>query len=235
MLSMLNKSAEARFFGDLEEFSGKRRTILARAGKVIDHVYFPTSGMISLLTVMRDGEAVETGAVGYDNGCGFNAALSGQNSNCQSVVQLAMTSLRIAKQPFCEAYDRSPAIRRMVHRGNEMLIEQLQQTAACHALHTVETRFARWLLQAHDYAWQDVLDLTQEFVSEMIGVRRASITEIALRLQTEGLITYRRGEVTIQNRRALEARSCECYRLIAESRSGKSGLKPVAVAPSGSH
>jgi CRP-like cAMP-binding protein len=113
-----------------------------------------------------------------------------------------------------------------------MLLEQTQQSAACHALHEAEPRLARWLLQCHDYAGQDTLDLTQDFVSEMIGVRRTTVSLLATTLQAEGLIKYRRGHVTILNREGLERRCCECYALVVKNRTFHHPvLRPLAVPP----
>jgi len=228
---MLKESEEPMLFEHLHHFNGERNTVLQRAGLPTEHVYFPLSGMISFLTVMRDGEAIETSAVGYDNGAGFNTALSGRNSNCQLIVQIAMRSLRIEKHLFCRAYNESGALRHMVHVSNELLIEQVQQTAACHALHNAEQRLARWLLQSHDYAGEEVLDLTQDFVSEMLGVRRTTVSLIATTLQEEGLIHYRRGHVKVLDRQGLENRTCECYAVVAQHRNGLV-VKPIAVPPS---
>jgi CRP-like cAMP-binding protein len=232
LLATLIKTDEGSLFGHLVEFNADKHTRLHRAGEEIEHVYFPLAGMISLLTVMSDGVAVETAAIGYDSATGFNGALSGRNSNCEAVVQIAMKSLRIATRPFLNAYEGSPGVRHMIHVANEMLVEQIQQVAACHALHNAEGRLARWLLQTHDYAGNDVLDLTQDFVSEMIGVRRTTVTELAQTLQREGLIKYSRGRVTIVNRKGLEQRCCECYQAVAETRAANPPLKPASVAPS---
>jgi CRP-like cAMP-binding protein len=120
----------------------------------------------------------------------------------------------------------------MIHLANEKLVEQIQQLAACHALHQAEGRLARWLLQSHDYAGANVLDLTQDFVSEMIGVRRTTVTELAQALQKEGLIKSSRGRVTILDRSGLERRCCECYRAVAEARAFNPPLKPPSGAPS---
>jgi Crp-like helix-turn-helix protein len=187
--------------------------------------------MISILTVMVDGESIETASIGYDNAVGCNTALSGRNANSQLIVQLAMKSQRIRNNHFRTAYDQSPAVRHMVHIGNEMLIEQTQQTAACHALHQAEQRLARWLLQSHDYAAQAVLDLTQDSVSEMIGVRRTTVSMLAGTLQDEGLIKYSRGRVTVIDREGLERRCCECYSTVMSNRIDHPALRPLAVPP----
>ena len=218
LLATLTKADERLLFGNLVEFSADKHTCLQRAGEPVEHVYFPLAGMISLLTVMSDGFAVETAAVGYDGAAGFNGALSGRDANCEAIVQISMKSLRIARRPFLNAYEDSPGVRRMIYLANEMLVEQIQQIAACHALHNAEGRLARWLLQSHDYAGNDILDLTQDFLSEMIGVRRTTVTELAQILQQEGLIRYSRGHVTIVDRKGLEDRCCECYKAVAEAR-----------------
>jgi CRP-like cAMP-binding protein len=228
---MLQRADEPALFNHLVEFAGTRHTVLQRAGEPTGHVYFPISGMISFLTVMRNGEAVETAAVGYDNAAGYNTALSGRNSNCQLVVQIAGRSLRIEKEAFRRSYNGSGAVRHMIHVGNELLIEQVQQTAACHALHGAEQRLARWLLQSHDYAGGDTLDLTQDFVAEMIGVRRTTVSLMANTLQQEGLISYRRGHVTILDRNGLEQRCCECYTIVSQHRNAHPQLRPLAGPP----
>jgi len=227
---MVSESEEPMLFKHLHRFDAKRNSILQRAGLPTEHVYFPLSGMISFLTVMQDGQAIETSAVGYDNAAGCNTALSGRNSNCQLIVQIAMRSLRIEKQAFCRAYHESRAVQHIVQVSNELLIEQAQQTAACHALHTAEQRLARWLLQCHDYAGDTALDLTQDFVSEMLGVQRTTVSLVAHKLQAEHLIQYRRGHVKVLDRQALEKRSCECYAAVMHSRPDRA-VKPVAVPP----
>jgi CRP-like cAMP-binding protein len=232
LLATLIRADEHSLFGNLVEFNADKHTRLHRAGEQIEHVYFPLAGMISLLTVMNDGVAVETAAIGYDGAAGFNGALSGRNSNCEAIVQISMKSLRIARRPFLNAYESSPGVRRMIHGANEMLVEQIQQVAACHALHNAEGRLASWLLQTHDYAGNDVLDLTQDFVSEMIGVRRTTVSALAQTLQMEGLIKYSRGRVTIHDRAGLERRCCECYQAVVEARTFHPPLKPLSVAPS---
>jgi CRP-like cAMP-binding protein len=129
------------------------------------------------------------------------------------------------------AYEQSPRVRQMVQVSSELLIEQIQQTAACHALHSAEQRLGRWLLQCYDYAGNEFLDLTQDFVSEMLGVRRTTVSQVAATLQAEGLIRYRRGHVTVLYREKLLARSCECYEAVMEHRNGHAALKPLAVPP----
>jgi CRP-like cAMP-binding protein len=231
LLSMLSRVEDSFLFDNLQEFSADRHTVLQRAGEITEHVYFPLSGMVSFLTVMNDGTAVETASVGYDNAAGCNTALSGRNANCQLIVQLDMKALRIRSQLFRAAYEKGAGIRHIVQVSSELLIEQVQQTAACHALHAAEQRLGRWLLQCYDYAGNEFLDLTQDFVSEMLGVRRTTVSQVAATLQSEGLIRYRRGHVTVLDRERLLARSCECYDTVMKHRNGHPALKPIAVPP----
>jgi CRP-like cAMP-binding protein len=232
LLTLLDRARDALLFDNLKEFSAERNTIIQRAGEPCEFVIFPFAGMISSLVVMKDGEAIETASIGYDNAAGYNTVLSGRNTNNQLIVQLPLQSVRIAGAHFRNAYERSPTVRHMVHMGNQMLLEQTQQSAACHALHEAEPRLARWLLQCHDYAGQDTLDLTQDFVSEMIGVRRTTVSLLATTLQAEGLIKYRRGHVTIVNREGLERRCCECYGVVFKNRTFHHPvIRPLAVPP----
>jgi CRP-like cAMP-binding protein len=233
LLSTLSRVDEPELFGALSEIYMERHTLLQATTAPIEHVYFPVAGMISLQSVMDGGQSVESAAIGYDSATGFNGALSGRNANCQAVVQLDLTALRIAKVPFLNAYNSSYRVRQMIHAANELLVEQVQQTAACHALHRTESRLARWLLQTHDYAGIDVFGLTQEFIAEMMGVQRTTVTEVAQMFQKERLIKYTRGHVTILDREGLEERSCECYRIIAPSAVPEPPrLKRVARPPS---
>src|SRR4051812_48467456 len=179
LLSKLTRADEGELFDNLKEYSAGRSEILQRAGEVIDYVYFPTCGMVSLLAVMRDGQSVEAAAVGYDNAVGYNNALSGRNSNCQVIVQLPLQSLRITRSAFALAYENSVGVQRMIHYGNELFIQQLQQNTAGHALHAAEGRLARCLLQAHDKSAPAIPALTKEFVAEMLGVLRPTVSILA--------------------------------------------------------
>jgi CRP-like cAMP-binding protein len=227
LLSLLDKHKESQILSHLTPYSAPQGTVLHQAGEISDHIYFPTSGMISLLTVMKSGESIETGAIGFDGCVGHNSALSGRNANCESIVQLEITSHRIAKTHFVAAYNTNPGVRAMVHQANELVIEMAQQTAACHALHTAEARFARWLLIGGDHADGNELHITQEFAAEMMGVRRTTVSAVATSLQDKGIIEYRRGRISIRDRKGLERQACECYQAIKNS----GELKPVGSPP----
>lgn len=190
--------------------------ILCDIGDEVEHVYFPHDGMISLLAVMRDGKAIETATVGREGVVGGMAGLGLHRSLVRAMVQLPMTASRIAASQFRKAAIGSEALRNLSINYNEVLLTQARITAACNALHPVEARFCRWLLQSADRAAGDTVALTQELLAEMLGVRRTSVTEVAGKMQAEGVITYSRGLIRIVDRPSLERLSCECYSTLVE-------------------
>jgi CRP-like cAMP-binding protein len=190
--------------------------VLCEADDEVEYAYFPTSGMISLLVVMRDGKAIETATIGREGVFGAMSGLGIHHSRVRAIVQLPMSASRIASTQLRKAASLSKSIAGLCVRYNEVLLQQARVTAACNALHGVEERFCRWLLQTRDRAESDTLHLTQEFLSEMLGVRRTSVTEVAIKIQTSGAIRYSRGAIRILDLDALEAMSCECYETLQE-------------------
>lgn len=193
-----------------------QNTVLLEAGDEVDQIYFPQSGMLSLLVVMRDGKAIETATVGREGVVGAMAGLGLYKSLVRVTVQLQSTITRISASHFRKAAMQSEPLRNLCIHYNEMLLTHARVTAACNALHPVEARFARWLLQSADRAGGDVVALTQELLAEMLGVRRTSVTEVAGKLQSEGMISYSRGVIRIVDRAALERVSCECYQTLVD-------------------
>ena len=191
-------------------------TVVIDVSDEVDQVYFPHNGMFSLLVVMREGKAIETATVGREGVVGAMAGLGLYKSLVRVVVQLPLTASRIAASQFRKAVAASDAIRDMSVHFNEVLLTQARITAACNAVHPVEARFCRWLLQSADRAGSDTVSLTQELLAEMLGVRRTSVTEVAGKLQGEGLITYSRGVIRIVDRTGLERLSCECYQTLID-------------------
>jgi CRP-like cAMP-binding protein len=191
-------------------------TVLCEAGDEVDQVYFPLSGMISLVVVMRDGKAIETATVGREGVFGAMAGLGIHHSRVRAIAQLPMFASCIASTQLRRAAASSKAIADLIIRYNETLLAQARITAACNALHTVEARFCRWLLQTRERAESDTIQLTQEFLSEMLGVRRTSVTEVASKIQASGAIRYSRGVINIIDLAALKAISCECYETLLE-------------------
>jgi CRP-like cAMP-binding protein len=188
--------------------------VLLEAGEEFDQVYFPHNGMLSLLVVLHDGKAIEVATVGRDGVVGAMAGLGLYTSLVRVVVQLPMAVTRIAASQFRKAVDNNDAVRDLCIQYNEMLLLQARVTAACNAVHPVESRFCRWLLQSADHAESETVQLTQEFLSEMLGVRRTSVTEVASNIQRLGAITYTRGVIRIVDRKALEGMACECYQTL---------------------
>jgi len=186
-------------------------TILHETGEAITDVYFPLSGMVSMLAVMKNGAAIETGIISREGLVGGYFGPRGWRSSGHAVMQMAGEALRINIRQFKKVYDASEEFRDLVTGYQSVVYFQAQQTAACQALHTVESRMCRWLLQAHDAVDGDTLNLTQEFLSHMLGVRRTSVSGSANKLQDDGLITYRRGVIRVLDRKGLEKNSCECY------------------------
>jgi CRP-like cAMP-binding protein len=190
--------------------------VVIEAGDEVDQIYFPHNGMLSLLAVLRDGKAIETATVGREGVVGGMAALGLYKSLVRVVVQMPMACSRIAAGHFRTVATNSEPVRNLGIRYNEVLLSQARVTAACNALHSIEARFCRWLLQCADRAASDTVPLTQEFLAEMLGVRRTSVTEVASKVQSAGAITYSRGVIKILDREALMRTSCECYETLLD-------------------
>jgi CRP-like cAMP-binding protein len=190
--------------------------VLIEAGDEVDYVYFPHYGMLSLLAVLKDGKAIETATVGREGVVGAMAGLGLYRSLVRVVVQLPIGVTKISATQFRKAVAGSDAIRDLCIQYNEVLLSQARVTAACNAMHVIEARFCRWLLQSADRAGSRTIYLTQEFLAEMLGVRRTSVTEVASKIQITGAINYSRGIINILDRPALEKMSCECYQTLLE-------------------
>jgi CRP-like cAMP-binding protein len=190
--------------------------VLFEAGDEVDQVYFPNFGMLSLLAVLRDGKAIETATVGCEGVAGAMAGLGLYKSLVRVVVQLSTGASKIAATHFRTIAAGSEPVRNLCIRYNEVLLSQARVTAACNALHPIEARFCRWLLQSADRAASDTVELTQEFLAEMLGVRRTSVTEVASKVQGSGAIAYSRGVIKILDRPALMRISCECYETLLD-------------------
>jgi CRP-like cAMP-binding protein len=193
-----------------------RGAVLHDAGEPFEHVYFPHSGMVSVVTIMRNGATVETATLGRTGVIGGTAAFGAHRAVGRSIVQLPGTASRLPAARFHAAAQESQAIRELAVRYNDLLIAQIQQSVACNALHTLEARLCRWLLQTHDCVDGDTIPLTQEFLGQMLGVRRTSVTLAARLLQSAGLIRYRRGHIQVVDRAGLEDAACECHGVIKE-------------------
>jgi CRP-like cAMP-binding protein len=192
--------------------------VLFEPGEEVDQVYFPLSGMISMVVVMQDGKAIETATVGREGVVGAMAGLGLHRAKVRAIAQLPATACRISASHWRKAAESSKRITDLCIQYNEVLLDQARVTAACNALHLVEARFCRWLLQSRDRASSDTLALTQEFLSEMLGVRRTSVTEVARKIQARGAISYSRGVIKILNLKTLKELSCECFETLREQK-----------------
>jgi CRP-like cAMP-binding protein len=195
----------------LREVELAQGALLQEQGEPIEHVYFPNSGMISLLAVMQQGNAVETATIGREGAVGAMAGLGPRHAFTRAVMQMTGRAAQIRTLPFQTIVAKSPALRDIIVRHNEVLLAQVQQSAACNALHEAEARFCRWLLQSRDRSDGDTVPITQEFLAQMLGVRRTTVTLVAQSLQDAGLLRYRRGRIELLDRAGLEDRACECY------------------------
>jgi CRP-like cAMP-binding protein len=216
LLASLPRDQFDRLAPYLTSVSLPQGLVLYEAGDEVDQVYFPHYGMLSLLAVLRDGKAIETATVGREGVVGAMAGLGLYKSLVRVVVQMPLAVSKIAATHFRTAAAGSDVIRNLCVRYNEVLLSQARVTAACNALHPIEARFCRWLLQSADRAASDTVPLTQEFLAEMLGVRRTSVTEVASKVQNAGVITYSRGVIKILDRVALARMSCECYETLLE-------------------
>jgi CRP-like cAMP-binding protein len=214
LLAALRPADMAALVPHLKEVELEQGALLQEQGELIERVYFPNSGMISLLAVMQQGNAVETATIGREGAVGAMAGLGPRHAFTRAVVQMAGTAAQIATGKFQAVVGASPTIRDIIVRHNEVLLAQVQQSAACNALHEAESRFCRWLLQSRDRSDGDIVPITQEFLAQMLGVRRTTVTLVAQSLQDAGLLRYRRGRIEILDRNMLEDRACECYRVV---------------------
>jgi CRP-like cAMP-binding protein len=211
ILKALSAKTLALLESHLRKVKLAQGAVLHEAGGTISYVYFPISGMVSMLAVLKSGEAIEAGIIGPEGFVGGYQGARGWRPFGHAVMQMAGEVLRINVRHFKKAYDASDELRILINSYQAVVHFQAQQTVACQALHSVEARMCRWLLQAQDAVGGDTLDLTQEFLSHMMGVRRTSVSGSANKMQEDGLITYKRGVIRILDRGAVEKASCECY------------------------
>lgn len=203
-----------RILPALEPVELQLKQVVIDPNRPIEHVYFVEEGVISMLGVMEDGRAVETATIGNEGMAGLPVFLGTDRMAAQAFVQVSGRGFRMEADALREELARGGALPELLGRYTQAIITLLSQNSACNRVHTAEQRCARWLLLTADRAGRDTVDLTHLFLSQMLGVRRATVTEIAGALQDRGLIDYSRGRITIVDRPRLEAASCECYRVI---------------------
>jgi CRP-like cAMP-binding protein len=186
------------------------------SGAHLKHIYFPTTSIVSLLYMTESGASAEIGIVGNEGAVGIGLFMGGDTAPNRAIVQSAGDALRMKARVLQEEFIRGGTFQLSLLRYTQALISQISQTAVCNRLHTIEQQLCRWLLLSHDRLESDELKMTQELIANMLGVRREGVTYAAGRLQSEGLIEYSRGRITILNRKGLEATVCECYRVVKD-------------------
>jgi CRP-like cAMP-binding protein len=216
LLSALPREESERLLSQLQPVGFSLGDIIYESGEQLEHVYFPTTCIVSLIYTMECGSTTEIGLAGNDGVVGVPLFLGGDSTPNQAVVQVAGDAFRADAQVMREEFARGGALQRLLLRYTQALITLISQTAVCNRLHSVEKRLCRWLLLSHDRVTADALPMTQESLSHLLGGRRESVTVAAGRLQDAGLIRYNRGHIKILNRAGLEAVACECYRIVKE-------------------
>jgi CRP-like cAMP-binding protein len=201
----------------LEAVQWQRGKILYDTGDTIHYAYFPHDTFVSLVTVLEDGNTVEMAGFGREGVIGMSSAMFTRQAIGRYIVQLDGTASRLCLQRLHDLMNTRPDVRALFLRFSEALFGQAFQTVACNAVHSVEARCCRWILNMHDRVDQDMLPLTHEILGDMLGVQRSSVSVVARALQTAGFISQRRGFIVVTNRSGLEKAACECYSRIRKS------------------
>lgn len=214
ILSLLPESEAARLAGRLEPVSLEFKQVLYEAGAPIRHVYFPQAGVVSWLAGINGGASAEVATIGQEGMVGVRAFLGADTSRAKVMVQVPGAALRLESADLREHARSGSSLMHLMHRYLNAFLTQITQSVACNTFHSVQQRFCRWLLMTHDRVQADQFPLTHELAAQMLGVRRASVTEAARKLQSDGLIRYTHGKITVLDRPRLEAASCGCYQAV---------------------
>jgi CRP-like cAMP-binding protein len=214
LLAALPESERERLFPHLELVPLPLGEALYESGGRLDHVFFPTTAIVSLLYVMEDGASAEIAVVGNEGMVGIALFMGGETMPNRAVVQSAGHAYRLKGQLLKQEFNGSGALQHLLLRYTLALLTQMAQTAVCNRHHSVDQQLCRWLLLSLDRLPSNQLRMTQELIANMLGVRREGVTEAAGKLQRAGLIDYSRGHITVLDRPGLEARVCECYEVV---------------------
>src|SRR5687767_11344355 len=214
LLAALPQVEYERLLPHLELIPMKLGDVLYEPGVLLRHVYFPTTSIVSLLYVMENGASAEIAIVGNEGILGISLFMGGETTPSRAVVQSAGYGFRLKAQLLKDEFGRSGPMLRLLLRYTQALITQMAQTAVCNRHHTVDQQLCRWLLLSLDRLSSNQLTMTQELIANMLGVRREGVTEAAGKLQKLKVIRYRRGQITVLDRKSVEARVCECYAVV---------------------
>ncbi|MBW4468941.1 MAG: Crp/Fnr family transcriptional regulator [Stenomitos rutilans HA7619-LM2] len=213
ILAALPADVHDRLTPHLDQVTLSQGTIIHHPGEPLTQVYFPLNCLLSITLAMQDGMTAEVGMVGSREVLGLNAVMGIRESTQTTyIAQVGGDAMKIEAQILRQEFERHAELYELLLRYTQAFLAQVSQTAACNALHTLDQRLPRWLLETQTRIQSNYLPLTQEFIAEMLGVRRSGVTQAAQRLQERKLIQYRRGKVQIFNQTALEASACECFK-----------------------
>ena len=216
LLGAMEPASRKRIYAHLEPIELKLGAVVCEAGGLLKHAYFPQSNVLSLLTVLESGSAIETANIGREGAFGLFAAMYSRVSFNRCLIQLEGAMVRCPIELLQAEFKNSEQVRDLFVSYSETQLSQVQQSVACNAMHTTEERMSRWLLMMHDRAEGEALPYTHEFLSHMLGTNRKSVTLAALSMQAAGLISYRRGRILVLDRPGLEKAACECYAVVNE-------------------
>ena len=203
-----------RLMPELERIRCQRAQILMNADSALDHVFFPDSGVVSVVAVYPDGSIIEMATIGREGCTGAQAAFGAKSSPAELLVQIPGSAAKMSRAAFTRAMQLMPSFRGLMYAYVQAFLEQVMVSVACNGAHSLKQRLARWLLMMRDRGDSDVLPITQDLLAEMLGVQRPSISNAAQELERAGLIERGRRQVTILDRQGLTAASCECYQLV---------------------
>jgi CRP-like cAMP-binding protein len=204
----------ARLIPELEQIRCERGEVLIDADTPLDHVYFPDSGVVSVVAVYADGSIIEMATIGREGCTSVQAILGATSSSVRLLVQIPGSAAKMSRAAFTRAMDSMPSFRSLMYAYLQAFLEQVMVSVACNGAHSLKQRLARWLLMMRDRADDDALQITQSLLSEMLGVQRPTITNAAREMERAGLIVRGRRQVTILDRQGLVGASCECYQLV---------------------
>lgn len=214
LLAALPDTELQRWLPQLEHVDLPLGHVLYESGATLSHVYFPTTAIVSLLYVLENGASAEIAVVGKEGIVGISLFMGGESTPNRAVVQSAGKGFRLSADALKVEFNRAGPVLHLLLRYTQALITQMSQTAVCNRHHSLDQQLCRWLLLSLDRLTGDELVMTQELISNMLGVRREGVTEAAQQLQAAGLIRYARGRITVLDRARLEQRSCECYAVV---------------------
>jgi CRP-like cAMP-binding protein len=199
---------------ELEQIPCEHRQVLLDADSSLDHVFFPDSGVVSVVAVYADGSIIEMATIGREGCTGFQAILGAKESSARFLVQIPGTAAKMSRAAFTRALGSMPSLRNLMYAYVHGFLEQVLVSGACNGAHSLKERLARWLLMMRDRSDDDALAITQDLLAEMLGVQRPSVTNAIRELERTGSIAPGRRQVTILDRQGLMAESCECYQLV---------------------